>query len=321
MRLPLVALIAGLACAALPAQAQQCGPLKRAISLDLTPEPGGARFGVPVSVNGAQKQLALTTGEFISSLSPETVAELKLSPRPARTQLLDAKGNVYNTQVVTVDLAIGPVKADQQEMLVVNEEPFDGQFGRNLMQNYDIELDFAGRKLNYFLTDHCEGQVVYWSTTGFTTVPFTGWGHNSNRDTVTIPVLLDGHELFAEIDTIVSQSILDADTAKSVFGLTPDSQGAVPLGALDANPAHRIFGWTFKELKIGGLTITNQRMQVVPDLVGTKSRDTLRADSRLVRRTDNFHPSMRLGMDLLRRLHLYLAVKEGKLYLTAAQPK
>jgi hypothetical protein len=71
-------------------------------------------------------------------------------------------------------------------------------------------------------------------------------------------------------------------------------------------------------LKIGGLTLHNQRVRVVPDLVGTRSTETLRADSRVQRRTDNFLPAMQIGMGVLRRLHLYVATKEEKLYFTGA---
>jgi hypothetical protein len=318
MRFPSIVLIAGLAFA-VPAQAQECGPLKRAISLDLMPGPGGGRFGVPITVNGQPKRFALSTGEYFSRLSPRVVTELKLSTRSGG-RMLNARGNARNAQIVIADLMIGPVKADGQEMFVMPNPngPFDGLFGPDLMQNYDIEFDFPGRKLNYFLTDHCEGRVVYWSTTGSASVPFNGWDDNSNPRRFTIPITLDGHEIRAEIDTFSPDTILDADTASSLFQLKPDSPGAVPLGALD--PSHPMFGWTFKELKIGALTLTNQRLRVMPDLVGTKDQDTLRADSRVLRRTDNFQPSMRLGMDVLRQLHLYLAAKEGKLYLTAAQP-
>jgi hypothetical protein len=319
MRFPLIALIAGLAFAAAPAQAQQCAPLQRAISLDLMPGPGGGRFGVPITVNGQPKRFALSTGEFVSRLSPRVVAELKLSTRSGG-RMLNARGNARNAQIVIADLQIGQVKADGQEMFVMPNAggAFDGLFGPNLMQNYDIEFDFPGRKLNYFLTDHCEGRVVYWSTTGSTSVPFNGWDDNSNPRRFTIPVLLDGHEIRAEIDTFSPDTIVDADTASSLFQIKADSPGAVPLGALDSS--HPMFGWTFKELKIGALSLTNQRLRVMPDLVGTKDQDTLRADSRVLRHTDNFQPSMRLGMDVLKQLHLYLAAKEGKLYLTAAPP-
>ncbi len=315
---PLVAglLVAGLPAATVPAVAQQCAPLQRAISLDLMPGPGGARFGVPVTVNGQPKRFALNTGDFVSRLSPRVVAELKLNPRAGGGRMLNVNGAVRNTRIVTVDLQIGGVKAEGQEMYVMPNPngPFDGVLGPDLMQNYDIEFDFAGRKLNYFLPEHCEGQVVYWSNTGFSSVPFTGWDNNSVPRRFMVPVTLDGHELRAEVDTFTPDTILDADTARSLFRLAADTPGAVPMGQLD--PSHPMFGWTFKELKIGGITITNPRLRVMPDLVGTRSQDTLRADSRVLRRTDNFQPSLRLGMDVLRQMHLYLAIRENKLYIT-----
>jgi hypothetical protein len=87
---------------------------------------------------------------------------------------------------------------------------------------------------------------------------------------------------------------------------------------MDGNPSHRVYGYTFKTLTIGGLTIRSPRMRVIPDLVGTKGTETIQADSHIVRRTDHTLPAIRLGMNLLGRLHLYIAAKEHKLYITNA---
>jgi hypothetical protein len=195
---------------------------------------------------------------------------------------------------------------------------FDGILAPDLMQNYDIEIDFAGGKLSYFLPDHCPGRVVHWTTTGMTEVPFTGWDNNSNRRAMTVTVQIDGKDVLAQIDTGLTQTVLDADTARSVFSLTPDSPGTTPMGALSNNPAHRIFGYTFQTLKMGGMTIRNPNLRVVPDLIGTGTVDTLRADSRVRRRTDEFLPTVQIGMDVLSRLHLYIEIKEKTLHFTAA---
>jgi hypothetical protein len=210
------------------------------------------------------------------------------------------------------------MKAPQHEMFVIERSgQIDGVLAADLMQNYDIELDFAGRKLNYFLTDHCPGRVVYWPSAGFTTVEFRGFDNNAVHP-MAIPVTIDGKQVIAEIESAGTDSVMDWDTARSLFGLTPDSPGAVPLGSLDTNPDHRMFGWTFKELKIGGLTITNHRVRVVPGLWGRKDADTLRLDSRVRRYTDEWQPTLRISMAVLRRLHLYIASKERKIYITPA---
>jgi hypothetical protein len=57
---------------------------------------------------------------------------------------------------------------------------------------------------------------------------------------------------------------------------------------------------------------------MMPDLLGTKSSEMIQADSHIQRRTDDRLPTMRIGMDILRNLHLYIATNEQKLYLTLA---
>jgi hypothetical protein len=184
------------------------------------------------------------------------------------------------------------------------------------MMNYDVEMDFAGRKLNYFLTDHCDGRVIYWPAAKVAAIPYRGW--DNYRDThMTLPVTIDGHQITATIDTGATGTTLNEDTAHALFNLTADSPGAVPLGTM-GNTNRKMFGWTFKTLDIGGITVTNPRIRIIPDLVGGRGRDTLAADSHIQRITDNLAPTMLIGMDVLKELHIYVAFKEKKLYVTAA---
>lgn len=328
--LVLLALCAGLAS---PAVAADCGPLKAVASLDLKPAPGGGpRVGVPVTVNGTPELMVLNTEYKESRVSRAVVNQLKLSPR-SYGKMLALNGQVLNGYMVTVDLGISTSLLKGTEMLV-DENPgggFDGTFATDLMQRYDIEMDFAGHRLNYFSPDHCEGKVVYWPATGFTSVPMRGWGAkladtsamNSTGMTphpqeLTITVSVDGHEIPAVIDTGLPQTTLDADTAHALFDLTADSPGVVQLGSMDGTQAHRRFGYVFKTLSFGGLTLHDPHIAMAPNLLGKKSGETVQADSRIQRRTDDRLPTMRIGMDILRNLHLYIAAGEQKLYLTLA---
>lgn len=321
MRTHILSLTFAAALCAAPVQAQpaQCGPLTRVFALDLDMHPSGLRYGVPVTVNGKPKTFLLDTGGAWSQLSPEAAAELKLTIKTASgVQMFDMYGNVVNGQYVTADVGIGLLTAKNTDLMVSNVGGMDGIFAPDFMMNYDVELDFAGRKMNYFLTNHCEGRVVYWPATALAVVPFRGW--NSFRDThMTVPVSLNGHEIIATIDTGATGTTLHEDTARALFGLTPDSPGAVPLGTM-GKTEKKVFGWTFKTLTMGGITITNPRVRVIPDLVGGRGMDTLAADSHVRRITDNMAPTMLIGMDVLRQLRVYIASKEKKLYVTAATP-
>lgn len=314
------------------AQAADCGPLQRILSLDLQPAPGGGpRVGVPVTINGTPCTLLLNTEFKESRVARAVVNQLGLK-QSSYGKMLAMNGDVLNGYMVTIDLGVGGSMLKGSEMLVdENIGGFDGEFATDLMQRYDIEMDFTGRKLNYFSTDHCEGKVVYWPTPGFTTVPIRGWGafqtntsamdHTGmtpHPEGLTITVSIDGHEVPASIDTNLGQTTLNSNTAHSLFGLTADSPGVTQLGSLDGTQAHRRFGYAFKTLSLGGVTLHDPHIAMVPDLLGTKSSDMIQADSHIQRRSDDRQPTMRIGMDILRNLHLYIATKEQKLYLTLA---
>ena len=84
------------------------------------------------------------------------------------------------------------------------EQPiFVGLLAADYMGKYDIELDFAGGKMNYFSPDHCEGQVVYWPSAAIAAVPMRFVNHHLILD-----VMLDGKPQRAIIDTGAPQTTL-----------------------------------------------------------------------------------------------------------------
>jgi hypothetical protein len=233
---------------------------------------------------------------------------------PSRFEMYDMYGNRSAGQV-RVDVGVGPLTDKGEDMIVTGFTGIDGIFAADFMQNYDIDIDFAGKKLNYFLTNHCDGRVVYWPAGIVSVVPFHGW--NTHGDShMEVTVKLDGHEMTALVDTGASSSTLDAGTAHQLFDLSPDTPGAVEDGTMGARN-QKVFRWTFKTLQLGGLTIYDPKMRVLPDLMGKGDSSTIAADSHIRRITDGMQPTMLIGMDVLRRLHMYIAFKEGKLYLTA----
>jgi predicted aspartyl protease len=307
--------LAATACFAGAAQAQSCGTLTRAFALDLIPLPNDNRYAVPVMVNNQPRRFLLDTGGAYTQVSMPTISEQGLKPQSGRVRMYDAYGNASDAQVV-VDLGIGPLFAKSMEAPVdTRMRTVGGILAADVMQNYDIDIDFAAKKLSYFLTNHCDGKVVYWQAPIIASVPFHGWTRGQFH--LDVPVKIDGHEVTAVIDSGATGSTLDSATARQLFDLTADTPGAVPLGTMGAD-SHKVFGWTFKTLEIGGIKISYPRMRVIPDLVGKNVSDDVRADSHIVRNTQGMGFTMLIGMDVLRKLHLYIAAKEGKLYVTPA---
>jgi hypothetical protein len=136
---------------------------------------------------------------------------------------------------------------------------------------------------------------------------------------IRVPVTLDGKDFLAVINTGAARSTMSANTAKFVFGITADSPGSVPLGVVDHDPNHKVFGHVFGSLTFDGITVNNPHIAIMPDLLGSKDPDNdFTTGSRIQRVDDGLGSEVTIGMDVLRRLHLYIAFDERKLYITAA---
>jgi len=322
-----------------PAMAEACGPLKLINSIDLLPGPGGGpRVMVPVTVNKTPLKMLLSTAGALTTLNAGAAKALSLHVlNDSNVKLLDSAGNASRSYVTLNSFQIGRLAGENMEMLLTPgstpdaEGPFDGILSGDLMSRYDVELDFAGHKMNYFSPDHCEGKVIYWPASAVAAAPFTMTrpdnspiGQRANfsslRDThIRVPVTLDGKTFRADISTGSANSTMSAKTAERVFDITADSPGSVPLGPVGNDPRNKRFGHVFKTLTFEGISVTNAHVIIIPDLIGTKDPDNgFTTASRVQRVDDGLGSEVTIGMDVLRHLHLYIAYGEHKLYLTPA---
>jgi hypothetical protein len=93
----------------------------------------------------------------------------------------------------------------------------------------------------------------------------------------------------------------------------------VPLGVVDRDPRQKIFGHTFSSLTLDGITVTNPHFAILPNLAGSKDPyNDLQPGSRTQHVDEGLFSEITIGMDVLRRLHIYVAFDEKKLYITPA---
>jgi predicted aspartyl protease len=307
----------------LGASAEECGPLKIFASADLRMAPEDRAAFVPVTLQGQTKYMLLDTGGVISELTPGTVTALGLESHKTPTvQFFDIKGNYVDHATVVPDFAIGGLKGTNVEFVVGPDDLFEksediaGILGPGILRFYDVALDFANRKLTLLSPDHCEGKVIYWKADAVAAVPMQvvrASGH------IVVPVVLDGHKLNALVDTGASSSVLNLSVAEGDFKLSLKQPDMVPVRALGDRDNSMVYSHTFKSLSFEGIAVTNPTFHIIPDLergqmerpppIGTRFKDT-NAEEGL--------PDMLLGMDVLQHLHLYVAYKEQKLYVTPA---
>jgi predicted aspartyl protease len=311
----LAILVAGLGS---PAWAEDCKPLLQINSVDLVAAAPN-RALIPVSINGIPKLFLLDTGGDISQINGEVAEELDLPRRDSAVKMLDLYGHASSKYVTIEKFTVGRLSGDID--LAVEPDPnfgrgtrYVGIYAPDLMGRYDVEIDFGTYKMNYFSPDHCPGKVVYWPHNALSMLPFT-----FHKRHIRFTVKVDGKELLAEIDTGAPRTTMTAEAAKRLFDLVPDSPGNVPLNAQGMAAA---FGRVFDTLDFEGVAVKNPRVIVIPELVGSKDPNNgFRTDTR-ARQVDDLddRSDMLIGMDIVRKLHFYIAFGGGRIFISEASP-
>lgn len=297
-----------LLCAA-PAWADDC-KLTRVASIDLTMM-NSVRPMVAVTVNNTPEWFLLDTGGYITQISAEAARDLNLVTRASPLELHDVSGDVSNIMVMPDSMTFGTLKAEHPRIMVAPNIPdADGILSADLLYRYDIEMDFAGGKLNYFLPKDCPGPVVPWDADAAAAVPL------QLRDrSLIIDVTLDGKPMEAVVDTGANRSTISLGMANGAFGLTPTSPGMDAGGHVNGDPSLVGYTHTFSTLAFEGVAVSKPKLLIIPDHVAGGAKAL---GSRLAPRDDLHLPQLILGMDIMRHLHIHMALKERVFYITPA---
>jgi hypothetical protein len=80
------------------------------------------------------------------------------------------------------------------------------------------------------------------------------------------------------------------------------------------------FGRVFGTLDFEGVAVTNPHVIIMPNLVGSKDPNNAQRTGDRARMMDDLddRPDMLIGMDILRKLHFYIAFDESRIFITEA---
>jgi predicted aspartyl protease len=324
--------LAALSFSTVTAIAADCGPLKEIASIDMTSVPSGLVM-VPVLINGTPERFLVNTGGGRSTITQTAITSLGLKTFDGNQRLITGNGNASRRVVEIDNFSLGTIqgkniqlKVDPNPDLGSNSNlPVAGSLANDLMENSDFELNFTAGKLNYFSTDHCNGHVVYWTTDAPAILSYrtSGPGESTAFDNhIRFHVTVDGKNMLAVMATGTTGSSMSARAAGALYDLTIDAPNTVPLGTPDGDPNHRVFGYTFKTLVFGGVAVTNPHFRITPVVIGEHDPDNSFVTGSMVTKVDdNREPDVIIGMDVLRKLRIYVATYEHKLYITAAGPR
>lgn len=305
--------------AAAPALAQDKCQLYQLGSVDMS-QTHDAALTIPVSIEGTPKIMAIDTGSVLTGVDPEAASDLHLITRRIYQGMLFTSAGQSFTQMATIHaFDIGQMHAENVKILVWptrmwRDPAIAGTVGADLLRNYDVDLDIDNDKFTLFSQDHCPGKVVYWHPAAVSVIPI----HVVNSGHIIVPVVLDGQNMDALLDTGAFGTILSLETAEGTFGLHPGTPEMTPAGDFHGAAAYH---HTFKSLQLEGISIANPTVFIWDDQMKYGEQQTPHLGSRLTEMSEeNGKTDLTLGMRELRHLHIYIAYKEQKMYVSAVAP-
>lgn len=253
---------------------------------------------VPATINGYAAPVQIDTGTAITTLDSTVAAALKMRPDQSKIVILrGATGTAARQFVVLDSLTIGgqPWRRFSLPTGTV-PQPADldprtaALIGADWLGEYDVEFDFAQKRMVLWNVSHCAGDFVPWQEK-HSVIPLRTQGTN-----LLVEVGIDGHGTDAIIDTGAQTTIMDEGVARRL---------GVGYEALRLDRATKVVGITgtnsqakrhvFSKVQIGNDNFTNATIAVSEYAMPGAG--------------------MLLGMDYLGHRHIWLSYATKQLFV------
>jgi hypothetical protein len=157
---------------------------------------------------------------------------------------------------------IGNAKSDGVKFMVrrapgpmnPNDANLVGVLGPDILQNYDVDMDFVAQKLQLISPDHCEGKGLYWTAPAVGAVPL----RRAQDGKAVIFVNLDGKHLEAVINTGQVNTTMNLDIAEDRYKVDVNAPDVKQVGQVGQNASTKIYRKQFQTLTFEGATIKNR---------------------------------------------------------------
>jgi len=277
-------------------EAKDC-KLRALMAAEMQTMPDG-RVAIPVQLDGHDYRLMVDTGGYINTVSPQVVKQEGYHPLTSRGLMLRGMGTTKLDSYVTVkDFAIGRSHGKNFEFFVDDFSSgfADGTLAPQVLAAYDVDLDFGHGKFNLISQDHCPGGGVYWADAA-ATVPI----EIKDKTHIRIPVTINGKEIMATVDTGASTSFITMRAARRFLDIDEKDPALKLRGNISINGmAGPVYNYPFQSLSFGAVTVNHPHIEMAADNVWGED-------------------DLLLGIGILRQLHIYIAYKERKMYITPA---
>lgn len=251
---------------------------------------------IPVPINGQPVNMLVDTGAFYSILTRSTVDRLHLTVKASPGGYIEMFGGEKSNLMATAsEIMIGPVALHDRPFFVIgrNTDWFEGILGAEILQVFDVDFDFSAGKLNLYSQAHCPGKINYWSHT----TPAIPLDFKIEDNHIIVDVDLGGQMVKAIVDTGSPETVMSLKVASRLLQIDEDTLKK----KRDTDEGTTLF----KTLTFQGITVNNPNIRMFTD-----------EESKLFEGSGQ--PKLIIGMGILRQLHMYVAYKEKRLYVTPA---
>jgi len=301
--------------------AEGCG-LKLVASIPASLSPDG-ELVLEATVNGIPVKLIAATNSDVSTLHEAFAKRAGMTLEDFHGKVFSSGQRLLNQKTEISSLMLGNAKT-ANGTFVISPSPGDGTEGKpvgalasDYLSSYDLEINLAEGKVNFFDHDHCQGQAVYWAKEYFATPMFLS--DTGLRREPELNVIADGQSLRAVIATGYGMTTLRLATAQDRFGLVAGAPDMPQTGTWPDSDGRELprYEHTFKSLTFGDITLHNTKIAVKPINMAAR----IPTIGSHLNKANTEQPDIRIGMSLLKQLRLYIAYDEHMLYYTVATPK
>jgi hypothetical protein len=228
---------------------------------------------------------------------------------------------VENTQVRISSLGIGNATGHHLQMSLTQKgeigqsAPYAGYLTGDFFRKYDVELDFAGKRVTWLTPSTCTdpNQAVFWAHSEVAVVPVSV----AKDGRYQMQASVGGHIIYAEFDTSSPNTLMRRDIAEQDVGLTA-GKNMVALGDLKDGMGMQIYVSNFPEIIFAGGRVTAENVPVLIQDYSKIPALSRRMDLLTRAPVAERIPDLVIGMDVLQHLHMYVVPGLARVYVTQA---
>jgi predicted aspartyl protease len=180
-------------------------------------------FVVPLSLNGRDVRFIVDTGAQATAITYELDKLLTLPvdrTRPYHTIGIGGDGDIGYPRIIS-NLKIGSTQALDVRVsvndILTKWERTDpaapgGLLGTDLLSQFEVEFDFPGRTMTLYRMEGCHGFFAPWQG-DYVALPINP---RAKQNDFVIPVKVDGHAIWAKLDTGATTTIITRKAAQAV---------------------------------------------------------------------------------------------------------